>query len=200
MDILRVQGYRFFCNKIWNAVKFALQYITPNVKNVIEQTSHNNETSIIDNCKNDVSKILDNIIENYIAVNNGAGIKVTDNAVCGEGSIMDFGSIDSYKNILNTFLADNSYISGYTISDIDKTVFNALIVCDNNDKNVLSLKNFPHLKRWAKHIQSYNTSKTLPSQQSVLSSQPRQLQINNIKINLMMVRISVSLFSYKLIL
>lgn len=27
LDILRVQGYRFFCNKIWNAVKFALAYL-----------------------------------------------------------------------------------------------------------------------------------------------------------------------------
>lgn len=26
LDILRVQGYRFFCNKLWNAAKFALLY------------------------------------------------------------------------------------------------------------------------------------------------------------------------------
>ena len=26
LDVLRVQGYRFFCNKVWNAVKFCMHY------------------------------------------------------------------------------------------------------------------------------------------------------------------------------
>ncbi|XP_055600780.1 valine--tRNA ligase isoform X2 [Uranotaenia lowii] len=32
LDIMRVQGYRFFCNKLWNATKFALMYFTGDEK------------------------------------------------------------------------------------------------------------------------------------------------------------------------
>merc|ERR1719511_120199 len=30
LDVLRVQGYRFFCNKIWNATKLCLEFLNGN--------------------------------------------------------------------------------------------------------------------------------------------------------------------------
>lgn len=38
LDILRVQGYRFFCNKLWNATKFALLYLAGDEKYTVTTT------------------------------------------------------------------------------------------------------------------------------------------------------------------
>ncbi|KAG4302468.1 hypothetical protein PCANB_001285 [Pneumocystis canis] len=49
---------------------------------------------------------------------------------------------------LNTFLKDKSYISGYTPSQADVSVFSEI-------KIPPSAKEFPHLSRWYTHISSY---------------------------------------------
>ncbi|XP_047355755.1 valine--tRNA ligase [Vespa velutina] len=70
LDILRVQGYRFFCNKIWNATKFALMYLGSELN---YDESQSNGIGIIGDYKwyqstlNEtcIQDALNNYLENY---------------------------------------------------------------------------------------------------------------------------------------
>ena len=63
---------------------------------------------------------------------------------------MAFGDVTTPKGLqeLNNFLADNSYLSGYTPSQADVSVWNAF-----NGKAPTG--NVPHVQRWYRHIASF---------------------------------------------
>ncbi|XP_031622340.1 probable elongation factor 1-beta [Contarinia nasturtii] len=63
---------------------------------------------------------------------------------------MSFGDVKTAKGLeqLNNFLADNSYISGYTPSKADLSVFDALGKAPTG--------NVPHVQRWYRHIASFS--------------------------------------------
>lgn len=48
LDILRVQGYRFFCNKLWNATKFAMTYFTTDEKHQVCSKDLSGNESVMD--------------------------------------------------------------------------------------------------------------------------------------------------------
>lgn len=51
--------------------------------------------------------------------------------------------------VLNTFLADKSYVGGYQLSQADKAIFEAL-------RGVTLPSNMSHLMRWHQHIKTFS--------------------------------------------
>lgn len=68
LDISRVQGYRFFCNKLWNATKFALMYFesgeTYEIHNKITSKESKVDLWILSKLSN-VIDIVNKSFENY---------------------------------------------------------------------------------------------------------------------------------------
>ncbi|KAL7019835.1 hypothetical protein ACKWTF_011271 [Chironomus riparius] len=68
LDILRVQGYRFFCNKLWNATKFALLYFesgeTYEIHNKMTSAESKTDLWILSKLSN-VVETVNKSFENY---------------------------------------------------------------------------------------------------------------------------------------
>jgi len=97
LDVLRVQGYRFFCNKLWNATKFAMLYLGQNFKPDRAQLK-----SLLSS-KASQSSSSHSVVPSASDLNTGAGLEQ-----------------------LNSILQSSAFLSGAQASSTDSQVFSAI--------------------------------------------------------------------------